>query len=223
MSTKLFITVIANQGEKNGERLLKAVRYTPSGNSKLGYDKAIRFPITCAINGYANKGDKLRIIAIKNAGNKDADYNFQNFFKEEIKTVAAEKEIDFNVDDIEVIEIPNNETTETHLKMFVDIISTIGDDTEICACITFGTKPVPVVLSMALHYVYAIRKNTSVKCIVYGRAFPGPVEIFDTTPLFYMDAIVNTLSKIKPKDPDKAIRQMLGLQAENVENNENNQ
>jgi len=220
MTIKLFITVISNQGERNGERLLKAIKYPSFGNSKLGYEKEIRFPITSAINGYANKGDKIRIIAIKNADNKDAEYNYQYFFIKEIEEIVAEKEIDFDINKIEIIEIPNTETIDTHLKLFVDIFSTIGDDTEIFACMTYGTKPIPIVLSMALHYAYAIRNNTLIKCIVYGKLFPKPIEIFDTTPLFYMDAIVNTLSNIKPKDPDKAIKQMLGLLTENEGKNQ---
>ena len=84
MSIKTFVTVIANQGKKldkdkkpiidrNGkeERMLELTHYAPSNNSKLAYDKMIHFPIVCAINGYAEKGDTIRIIAIKNENNID--------------------------------------------------------------------------------------------------------------------------------------------------------
>ena len=148
--------------------MLELTQYTPSNNSKLEYKKKIRFPITCAINGYAEKGDTIRIIAIKNDGNVDAEYNYKEFFIKEIETVTEEKGIEFDHKNIQIINIPNDETIETHLKLFVDIFSAIEKDEEVYACMTFGTKPVPVVLSMALNYVNRIRKNTSVNCIVYA-------------------------------------------------------
>ena len=97
-------------------------------------------------------------------------------------------------------------------------------DEELYACITYGTKPTPIVESMALNYAYKLKKNVSVGCIVYGRFMNHNPRltaeeneknkenngIYDTRALFFMDSMVNKLAEMKAPDPENAIRSMLG-------------
>ena len=223
--TKTFITAIPFQphnkdGDKTKDQLQK-VFYPAKGNSKLGYGET-RFPIIPVINGYAETDDKIRVIAILTDGN-NFKYNYETYFIDEINGIVREKELILNKNEIEIIRTADSEDIETHIKLFGDIIAKIGDDEELYACITYGTKPTPLIESMSLNYAHKLKKNVSIGCIVYGRYMNNnpkltPEEneknkenngIYDTTSLFYMDSMVNKLAEIKAPNPEKAIRLML--------------
>jgi hypothetical protein len=212
---KTFVSVIPYQGknQKTGEDMLQPVLYKPHGNVKLAYS-ATRFPIVPAINGYAERGDKVRVIAILTEG-EDYKHNYECYFVPEIDMLVRDKSLDFS--GVEVINTADSEDIDTQLKLFSDIIDAIGDSEDIYACITYGTKPTPIVETMALNYAYRLKKDVSVGCIVYGRFInTNPTSdkngIYDTTALFYMDSIVNELANHGASNPEKAIRIMLGLE-----------
>ena len=225
--TKTFITTIPFQPhDKNGDKTqdqLKAVVYPAKGNSRLEYGET-RFPIIPVINGYAENGDKIRIIAILTDG-ENFKYNYDTYFVPEINDIIKKKNLEFEKPEkIEEISTADSEDIETHLKLFSDIIDKIGDNEELYACITYGTKPTPIIESMALNYAYKLKKNVSVGCIVYGRFMNNNPRltaeeneknkknngIYDTRALFHMDSIVNKLSEMKAPNPENAIRSMLG-------------
>jgi hypothetical protein len=208
--TKTFLATVPFQGQdKDGNDLLKPVTYTSAGNSRLTYG-ATRFPVIPLINGYAKCGDKVRVIAILTDG-ANFKHNYETYFVPEITTLATNNGYEF--DEIEVVTTPDKEDIDTQLTLFTDIIAKINDNEEIFACITFGTKPTPIVQTMALNYAYKLKKDTSIGCVVYGRFRHGsPVgDIFDTTALFYMDSLVNKLAEIKAPHPQVAIKVMLGI------------
>jgi len=208
--TKTFISVIPFQGkDKNGEDMLKAFVYKPRGNSKLAYGET-RFPIIPAINGYTEKGDKIRVIAILTEGENFA-HNYRTYFVREINEIVKKKGLIF--DGIEIVSSPDSEDIDTQLKLFGDVIDLIRDNEEIYACITYGTKPTPILESMALRYAYLLKKDVSIGCIVYGRyTFIDESDnngIYDTTALFHMESVVNRLAELKISKPEIAIKAML--------------
>jgi hypothetical protein len=208
--TKTFIATIPFQGrDRDGNDLLKPVTYAPAGNSRLAYG-ATRFPVVPLINGYAERGDNIRVIAILTDG-ENFRHNFETYFVPEITELVAKNGYGFGK--IEIVTTPDKEDIDTQLALFADIIAKIDDGEDLFACITFGTKPTPLVQTMALNYAYKLKKDTSVGCVVYGRFRHGnPVgDIFDTTALFYMDGIVNKLAEMKAPHPDAALRAILGI------------
>ena len=225
-TTKTFISAIPFQPyDKSGNKendSLKSLVYPAKGNSKLEYGET-RFPIMPVINGYAEKGDKIRVMAILTDGD-NFKYNYETYFIDEINDIIKAKELVLNGNEIEVIQTADSEDIETHIKLFIDIMTAISDNEDIYACITYGTKPTPIIESMALSYAYRL-KNVKVECIVYGRYMnPNPRlsdeeneknkennGIYDTTSLFYMDAVINELAEKKSPNPEKAIRAMLRI------------
>jgi len=210
--TKTFICTIPFQEEGK----LNPVLYPAHGNKRLEYGKLIQFPIIPVINGYAEKIDKIRIIAILTDG-PNFMHNYEKYFKPTITEFVAEKGYDF--EGIELINSEDSEDIETHLKLFADIIAKINDNEELYACITFGTKPTPIVQQMALNYAYKLKSNISIGCMAYGRYTfndtSGQNGIYDQTALFFMNSIVQRLADTKAKNPEKAIRAMLGLGDDN--------
>jgi len=225
---KTFITAIPFQPhDKSGDKTkdqLQEVVYPVKGNSKLEYGKT-RFPIIPVINGYAESGDKVRVIAILTDGD-NFKYNYDNYFVTEINDIVKKKNLVF--DEIEIISTADSEDIETHLQLFSDIIGKINEDEKLFACITYGTKPTPIIESMALNYVHKLKKNVSVGCIVYGRFMNHNQRlteeeneknkenngIYDTTSLFFLDSMVNKLAEMKVPNPEEAIRLFLRRGAE---------
>jgi len=222
--TKVFISTMPFLGQRQSDGTVTsgpaAVKYKAVGNPKLEYPMETRFPIIPVINGYADSGDNIRVIAILTDGEKsnavNTHYNCSAYFEPEIKKICGEKNLSLN--EIEKIHTPDSEDMDTQLKLFSDIADKINPGDEIYACITYGTKPMPIILTLALNYAYKLKKDVSVGCTVYGR-FPhkdeesAPPLIYDTTPLFHMDSIISKLFEIKAKDPVKAIKLMIGLEA----------
>jgi hypothetical protein len=209
--TKTFISTIPFQGKgKNGADLLVPVLYEPSGNTKLKYGET-RFPIIPVINGYAERGDKIRVITILTDG-ESFNHNYETYFAPEIAGLAARNGYEYS--GAEIINAPDDEGIDSQMRLFMDIVTKIDDGEEVCACITYGTKPTPIVLTMALNYAYKLKHDVSVGCVVYGRFMHGGGHntgiIYDTTALFYMDGIVNRLAEMKAPNPEQAIRAILG-------------
>ena len=202
---KTFITVVPFQPEGQ----LKPLLYIPQGNSRLVYDYETRFPIIPVINGYAEKGDRIRIIYILTDG-ENFKNNFQLYLKPEIDAIAEKKEL---LHEEKIIRTKDSEDIDSQLKLFLDITEAIDDGDEIYACTTFGTKPTPLVETLALNYAYKLKKEISIGCIVYGRFDHASKQgaIYDTTALFYMDSIINKLAEAKAPNPEAAIRALLGI------------
>jgi len=216
---KTFITAIPFQSEGQLYRVL----YAPAGNGRLEYGEATRFPIVQVINGYAQTGDEIRVVAILTDG-ENFRHNYEAYFQEEIRHVVDAKGLIFN--GIEVIPSADAEDINTQLKLFLDLTETIQDGEEVSACITFGTKPTPLVQTLALNYAYRLKKDVSIGCVAYGRFKHTPGQtpqrgtIYDTTALFYMSSIVNKLAEMKAPDPAKAIRLLLNLEQDGAEGGE---
>ena len=208
--TKTFIMTIPFQ--QTGK--LTPVLYKAQGNTKLEYTKETRFPIIPMINGYAEEGDKIRIIAILTDG-ENFRHNYETYFVPEVSALVECNKYSF--EEIEVISTPDSEDIDTQLRLFSDVIAKIGDNEELYACITYGTKPTQIVQFMALNYAYKLKKETSIGGVAYGRFLHNDENghgvgcIYDQTALFYMNSIVNKLAEHGASNPEKAIQIMLGL------------
>jgi len=187
---------------------LKKLKYTAVENSLLEYDKAISFPILSVINGYATQKEAIEIIYIL-SDYENARINYEAF-KIQLNELCVEKDITYKIAEVE---IPYNELIETQLNTFQKLINCVNDNDTLYACITFGSKPVPMIETMALNYAYRLHENVKIGCIVYGQLDhnTGEMRIYDITSLFYMDEIVRMLAEQKVSEPKKQIEALLNL------------
>jgi len=208
--TKKFIFTAPFQ--KEGQ--LNKVIYQTDEKSLFKYGET-SFPIIPAINAYVEENDKIEIISIMtDCSPKSEDYpnSAKNYgrFKAEIKELAKKNNFKY-----ELVEIatPYNERIQDHLQLYADIISKIGDDEIIYADITYGTKPTPIVLIMALNYAYKLRKNTDIGAVIYGSFDPVTANsyIHDVSPLFFMDAISGTMAQLKLENPGERIKALIEI------------
>jgi hypothetical protein len=190
------------------ENGLYSVVYDCKENSKLDNKLETFFPGLVAINGYVEKGEHIKISAIKVSDHDNSEMNYQKFLGE-LNKISSEKGFTY---DLEIIKTSEDLAIKKNLSLFKKLIKSVGNDEELYASINYGFKPTPIILSMALNYAYQICENTDIGCILYGQFnhVTKKSTIYDTTALFYMDGIVNTLAKNKVKDSSKMMDFVLG-------------
>ena len=214
---KKFITYVSLQTGRN----LQKINYESVDNVELKSDRAVRFPISILVNTYAEKGEDVEIICVIEKGNDSSKEN-ENPLKDEINQIAQEKGFQPSYKEIEVAK---DERAESHLDTFRKLIEIIKDEDELFACITYGTKPFPILEMMALNYAYQIRTNISVRSVVYGkvnwsrerdeegRSKIESAYIYEISALFFMTQIMNSLSERKVENPDEIIEKILKKEA----------
>jgi hypothetical protein len=205
---KTFITAISFQREG----MYDLVKYIPVECKELKYGRT-RNPIIPVISHYAKGEESIRIIAILTDG-PNFKHNYETYFIPELTKLCEKLGVN---PVIEVITSPDDETIKTHEKLFIDLITRIGDNEELYACTTFGTKPTPIVIERALNYARKLKKNTRVKRVVYGRYHHNEKRegfLHDVTKLYILDSFINMFAENKSSDPEKAMRMLLGISDE---------
>ena len=214
---KKFFTSVPYQ--KNGE-LIKAI-YRPVGNAKLVYEKAHSLPILNAVNNFTEKGEEIEVIFIIGE-NEDIKKNLgsvESFLDE----LVLERELKCRK---KYIYYRDSDDITVMLELYGNLIRCCDDDDEIYSCITYGTKPVPIVQMMAMRYAFHVKKNVYIGMIVYGKAHGNKqnedsekiFDIYDMTSLFYIDDLSEKFSRMAVKDPEKILESLIfGQEGENDE------
>jgi len=203
---KHFITTIALQEH------LSAINYQNIENAVyLDNDREFTNPILIPLKNLAGKGEKIRVTAIvTNDENGRCERNLKTF-KEEVETLRAE--LGFEYDGVEELSVEYAESTMKHLNFFEALIEHICDGEELIADITYGNKPTPIVLQLALTFAYHYKENNVIKALTYGEFVHGPEKkgyIYDVSALFYMNSIMTEMASAKPRDPLGFIKMLLG-------------
>lgn len=202
---KTFVTVISMQGMKDGKSELKKTKYKSQESSLLLYNKEIRFPITAAINGYAEKGDKIKVVAVRNTENDYVMRNDREYFVKEMDAVREEKGIPKEDFSVEYIDVKSFVGRDADVYLFKEVINKIHKNEELYFCITYGTKSVPIVLFSVANYLEKV-KNALINCILYGNLeLQGDkvktAEIYDMTQVYYNHNIFLKLAELGLEDP----------------------
>lgn len=180
--------------------------YHAVDNEKLSYDKETHFPIINVINGYADENDSIEVVAVV-SDYSNAKTNYKTFL-DELDVVAEKKNLKVR---LTPVEIPYGDELDIQLEMFSQLIDCVGDDDELFCDITYGSKVMSQILTMAVNYGYRIHSNVTLGCIVYGgKNFNDEVmKIYDITSLNYMDEIVRMFAENKVKNPTDKIKELL--------------
>ena len=185
---------------------IKAYPYQSEGNDRLTYEGETGYPVICLLNGYLEPGDEAEVLVIT-ADYENARMNYAQI-EAEVEEIARKKEARCTV---KMLEVPYSEKLDDQLAAFGKLIEDIHDDDILYACITYGSKPTPLIEMMALNYGYRVQKNVSIGCVVYGQLdfMTKEARIYDVTSLFYMDEIVRTLAESGAKNPLGLIQKLL--------------
>ena len=199
---KNFICTIPQQPKAK----LEDIQYlNPCDNPVLGFDGTTKFPIFVLILNTAKKGEKIRITAVR-PDYENCHINFETFVNDLEK---LKERIGFECE-IDVVDTHYSERIDDHLDLFGKLIDTVQDQDEIYADISYGTKPIPIIVLMMLTYAYRFRGGI-IENIIYGQVDHNPAQkrgwLYDVTALFYMNSTINTMND--SSDPKMFIKKML--------------
>ncbi len=204
-----FITVIPLQPQAS----LHALHYgNKEGVKGLDNDFETQFPIIVPMFNSAEKDEEICVTAIL-TDHEHARVNLETF-KSSLETLSREKGFRYT---LETVNAEYSESSDKHMKLFEDLISSFKTGDRITADVTYGNKPTPMVILMALNYAYQFCENTVVDMVVYGeKDFSKPREdtsgfIYDVSSLFYMNSIMTRMSSSKPADPLNFIKTIIGM------------
>lgn len=200
---KKFITTIPRQ--PNGK--LHDGVYLAADNKKLENTIKTCFPILLVINAFCEAGEDIVVEAIYAKNYGDCKLNYEKF-SSALSNLCKNRGITYKLN---TVNIPVDESTNTHLESFSKLIDRIENGDQLYADITYGTKPTPIVEIMALSYGVQTKDDVSVECICYGEMDHNlkKLKIYDVTSLFYMDEIVNSLAKMKIHNPSEVIKSLI--------------
>lgn len=206
MLMKHFITFMTQQPSGT----LKSMDYlNTENNPRLEHDFETSFPILIPMSNMCVCGDEIKITVVNT--NDPEEYGKSNYktFLNQLEQRAKIGGFSYRINDIEV---EFEENVAKQMKLLEDIIDTFEENDVIVGDITYGNKPSPIVLLMALSYADHFCKNTFVDMLVYGGVSHGKEKtsfINDVTSLFYMNSIINRLSFMEPSDPLSTIKKMI--------------
>ena len=204
---KHFIAVIPMQ---NPSALKRGVyQSSDTENALITSDLAVSFPILIPMANAAEAGETVRLTTILLPEHPNTKVNYARF-QEELNEIAANK--GFHVE-LNEIPLAYSETAGDHMKLFEKLMDALNDDELLYVCLTYGSKPIPMVMQTALNFAYRLKKNTSVEAVVYGQMnfASGQMVLYEVSPLFYLNSVVNTVSEMNAKDPVGYIKMMLEL------------
>jgi hypothetical protein len=178
----------------------KAFIYKAEGNSLLQYNGKVVFPVNSVLAATLKKDDEVTIILLKTEDINGNSKNNVQLYKEELERLNQEigAEIQY-----EIIDSPFEETKDVHERLFRQMIGKLSKGSEIIADITYGPKPLPLVMFCTLNFGEKFFE-AKVKQIIYGKVDfmqnedtglhePCNPVIYDVTPLYYLNSLTNSM------------------------------
>lgn len=209
---KKFFTIIPLQ--QPGQ--LTSGVYKAVDNQRLAMAEPARFPILTAVNGYVEPGEQFYMIAI--GGKSEAEQKNLALLREEIDLLCERRGIQCL--GVEFVETSSDQRVAANISLFEKLIALTADHDELHVCITYGKKTQPMAVLAAIRYAYRLKKNVSIKCIVYGNidreTRDGKMvevgrQVYDETAMAQLDEITRMLAERGVENPEEAIKMILSL------------
>ena len=198
---------------------LNGFKYGNGGNLAVNCDREVLFPVNAVLAKSMVKGEKVRVVLLSkvdiegnsaiNAGKFQAELNEIN------RSIGA---------DIEYITLatPFEETRDVHETLLRDMIGKIEDSAEIIGDVTFGPKPLPIIMFAVMNFAEKFF-GANIKNIVYGKVdfvddgsgigrtiAKNPV-LYDLVPLYYLNSLTNSMEYKTSADAVKALDTLLTI------------
>ena len=175
---KTYITTVPLQGKLDPMLYQRERAEAPT---------ATCFPIVQVIRDTLEPGDTVRLLAIRQE-NADTARNYQRLLEELAQLGIAE-------DQVHQLHLPEDQRPETLIGLCRDLVDALPQVTRVYACITYGTKSIPVVTLAALTCAEATHTELEVGGIFYGevKRRDGRTEsasLNDVTVLYQLSGLV---------------------------------
>lgn len=182
---KTYITTVPLQGKLDPMLYQRERAEAPT---------ATCFPIVQVIRDTFESGDTVRLLAIRQE-NADTARNYQRLLEELAQLGITEEQV-------EPVPLPEDQRPETLIGLCRDLVDALPQVTRVYACITYGSKSIPVVTLTALTCAEATHTELEVGGVYYGevRRENGKVvgaRLYDMAALYQLAGLVGTMRDSK--------------------------
>ena len=194
---KTYITTVPLQG-KLDPMLYQRDHVTPP--------VATCFPIVQVIRDTLEPGDTVRLLAIRQE-NADTARNYQRLLEELAQLGIAKAQV-------EPVPLPEDQRPETLIGLCRDLVDALPQVTRVYACITYGSKSIPVVTLTALSCAEATHTELEVGGVYYGevKRENGKVvgaRLYEMAALYQLAGLVGTMRD--SKTAEEVFRQLIWM------------
>lgn len=194
---KTYITTVPLQGKLDPMLYQRERAETPT---------ATCFPIVQVIRDTLEPGDTVRLLAIRQE-NADTARNYQRLL-EELAQLGIAKE------QVEPVPLPEDQRPETLIGLCRDLVDALPQVTRVYACITYGSKSIPVVTLTALSCAEATHTELEVGGVYYGevKRENGKVvgaRLYEMSALYQLAGLVGTMRD--SKTAEEVFRQLIWM------------
>lgn len=182
---KTYITTVPLQGKLDPMLYQRERTEAPT---------ATCFPIVQVIRDTLEPGDTVRLLAIRQE-NADTARNYQRLLEELAQLGITEEQV-------EPVPLPEDQRPETLIGLCRDLVDALPQVTRVYACITYGSKSIPVVTLTALTCAEATHTELEVGGVYYGevRRENGKVvgaRLYEMSALYQLAGLVGTMRDSK--------------------------
>lgn len=194
---KTYITTVPLQGKLDPMLYQRERAEAPT---------ATCFPIVQVIRDTLEPGDTVRLLAIRQE-NADTARNYQRLL-EELAQLGIAKE------QVEPVPLPEDQRPETLIGLCRDLVDALPQVTRVYACITYGSKSIPVVTLTALTCAEATHTELEVGGVYYGevKRENGKVvgaRLYEMSALYQLAGLVGTMRD--SKTAEEVFRQLIWM------------
>lgn len=194
---KTYITTVPLQGKLDPMLYQRERAEAPT---------ATCFPIVQVIRDTLEPGDTVRLLAIRQE-NADTARNYQRLLEELAQLGIAQ-------DQVEPVPLPEDQRPETLIGLCRELVDALPQVTRVYACITYGSKSIPVVTLTALTCAEATHTELEVGGVYYGevRRENGKVvgaRLYEMSALYQLAGLVGTMRD--SKTAEEVFRQLIWM------------
>lgn len=201
---RIYITSVPLQGRGGLEKGI----YQPF-DFTFKVDIETSFPIITVLAQEQTKKEDVKVIALRTENNDTAD-NFEEM-------LGQLKQIGIVEEQVTSLLLPENQSSEAGVRNMLKIIEEIPDDSLVYADLTFGTKPMSIMILYAVTFIEKL-KDAEVQGIYYGelprsggRADWGRARLYDLTVYKYMSDMIDQLHGLNVSEPETALKELLDM------------
>lgn len=201
----IYITSIPMLGRKK----LNKMNYIPQDEILCDKDYKTAFPIISVIKKTMDSNVDNKVIAIR-MKNSDSEYNLK-LFEEELRNINVDPNC------IVCVELEEDSRYATGVDMFLQLAKEIENDSDVYACITYGTKIMSMVITYVLSSIEYLKRNVVVRSVCYGQVDRMNDEvirarIWEVIGLLRINELVKTLFEARFDNPMKALEELLNVE-----------
>lgn len=191
--------------------------YARTGNAGCRYTGKVVFPINAVLAEKLHKDDRVKAVLLSTITGKDHSAENTELFKQELNSINAAIGAHIEYEQLATDFVESKANHEVRLRKMLPLIE---EGAELYADITFGQKTIPMVLMCAFHFAEKFF-DADVKKIIYGKvefikhadgiAYPENPELYDITPLYYLNNLMGTMEAPNGTEALKALDAFFAL------------